>query len=59
MIIFLEIVRDDMTTTIAKGSKVSVAAACVFHVYAYKELEKQLEGVGEFASYIHFTYFYN
>ena len=42
-----EIVRDDMTTTIAKGSKVSVAAAC-FSMYAYKELKKQLEGVGEF-----------
>lgn len=42
-----EIVRDDMTTTIAKGSKVSVAAACFF-MYAYKELKKQLEGVGEF-----------
>lgn len=43
-----EIVRDDMTTTIAKGSKVSVAAAC-FSMYAYKELKKQLEGVGEFS----------
>ena len=42
-----EIVRDAMTTTIAKGSKVSVAAAC-FSMYAYKELKKQLEGVGEF-----------
>ena len=42
-----EIVRDDMTTTIAKGSRVSVAAAC-FSMYAYKELKKQLEGVGEF-----------
>ena len=42
-----EIVRDDMTTTIAKGSKVSVAAAC-FSMYEYKELKKQLEGVGEF-----------
>ncbi|MFR8221376.1 MAG: hypothetical protein ACLU9T_10125 [Blautia faecis] len=40
-----EIVRDDMTTTIAKGSKVSVAAAC-FSMYAYKELKKQLEGGG-------------
>lgn len=42
-----EIVRDDMVTTIAKGSRVSVAAAC-FSMYAYKELKKQLEGVGEF-----------
>lgn len=42
-----EIVRDDMVTTIAKGSRVSVAAAC-FSMYAYKELKKQLEGVDEF-----------
>lgn len=42
-----EIVRDDMATTIAKGSRVSVAAAC-FSMYAYKELKKQLEGVDEF-----------
>ena len=34
-----EIVRDDMAATIAKGSKVSVAAAC-FSMYAYKELKK-------------------
>ena len=42
-----EIVRDDMATTITRGSKVSVAAAC-FSMYAYKELRKQLEGVDEF-----------
>ena len=42
-----EIVRDDMVATIAKGSKVSVAAAC-FSMYAYKELKKQLENVDEF-----------
>lgn len=42
-----EIVRDDMETTISKGSKVSVAAAC-FSMYAYKELKKQLESVKEF-----------
>lgn len=42
-----EIVRGDMVTTIAKGSRVSVAAAC-FSMYAYKELKKQLEGVDEF-----------
>ncbi|WP_330590934.1 helicase-related protein [Blautia obeum] len=42
-----EIVRDDMVATIAKGSKVSVAAAC-FSMYAYKELKKQLESVDEF-----------
>ena len=42
-----EIVRDDMETTISKGSKVSIAAAC-FSMYAYKELKKQLESVNEF-----------
>lgn len=41
-----EIVRDDMASTIGKGSKVSVAAAC-FSMYAYKELRKQLEQVDE------------
>ena len=39
-----EIVRDDMASTISKGSKVSIAAAC-FSMYAYKELKKQLESV--------------
>lgn len=39
-----EIVRDDMASTIGKGSKVSIAAAC-FSMYAYKELRKQLEQV--------------
>ena len=42
-----EIVKDDMVTTISKGSKVSIAAAC-FSMYAYKELKKQLDSVGEF-----------
>lgn len=41
-----EIVRDDMASTISKGSKVSIAAAC-FSMYAYKELKKQLESVDE------------
>lgn len=41
-----EIVRDDMASTICKGSKVSIAAAC-FSMYAYKELKKQLEQVDE------------
>lgn len=41
-----EIVRDDMASTIEKGSKVSIAAAC-FSMYAYKELRKQLEQVDE------------
>lgn len=42
-----EIVKDDMVTTISKGSKVSIAAAC-FSMYAYKELKKQLDSVDEF-----------
>ena len=37
-----EILRDDMASTISKGCKVSIAAAC-FSMYAYKELKKQLE----------------
>ena len=41
-----EIIRDDMATTITKGSKVSIAAAC-FSMYAYKELKTQLEQVEE------------
>lgn len=41
-----EIVRDDMASTIGKGSKVSIAAAC-FSMYAYKELKKQLESIDE------------
>ena len=41
-----EIVRDDIASTISKGSKVSIAAAC-FSMYAYKELKKQLESVDE------------
>ena len=41
-----EILRDDMASTISKGCKVSIAAAC-FSMYAYKELKKQLELVDE------------
>lgn len=41
-----EIVRDDMISTIRRGSKVSIAASC-FSMYAYKELKKQLERVEE------------
>ncbi len=42
-----DIVRDDLKTTIQRGSKVSIAAAC-FSMYAYKELKSQLEQVEEF-----------
>ena len=40
------IVRDDMLSTIRKGSKLSIAAA-YFSMYAYKELKKQLEELDE------------
>ena len=33
-----ETIRDDMATTITKGSKISIAAAW-FSMYAYKELK--------------------
>lgn len=35
-----DIVRDDLATTIKKGSRVSIAAAC-FSMYAYQELKEQ------------------
>ena len=41
-----DIVRDDMISTINKGSRISIAAAC-FSIYAYKELKKQLEQIDE------------
>lgn len=37
-------VRDDLAATIAKGSRISIAAAC-FSIYAYQELREQLEKV--------------
>lgn len=40
-------VKDDLTKTIKKGSKLSIAAAC-FSMYAYRELKKQLESIDEF-----------
>ena len=39
-------VKEDLQAGIQKGSKMSVAAAC-FSIYAYQELKKQLEGIGE------------
>jgi SNF2 family DNA or RNA helicase len=39
-------VKDDLTATIKKGDKLSIAAAC-FSIYAYQALKKQLEGVTE------------
>ena len=44
-------VKDDLQVTIKKGSKISVAAAC-FSIYAFKELKKQLEAVGNFALFL-------
>ena len=39
-------VKDDLTVTIAKGDKLSVAAAC-FSIYAYQALKKQLDDIAE------------
>ncbi|HBK86812.1 MAG TPA: helicase, partial [Firmicutes bacterium] len=39
-------VKDDLTVTIKKGDKLSIAAAC-FSIYAYQALKKQLEGIDE------------
>ena len=40
------IVPDDMISTINKGNKISIVAAC-FSIYAYKELKAQLEQIDE------------
>lgn len=37
-------VKDNLTVTIKKGDKLSVAAAC-FSIYAYQALKKQLDGI--------------
>ena len=42
-----ESVKDDLSGTIRRGSKVSIAAAC-FSMYAYNVLKKQLESIDEF-----------
>jgi len=39
-------VKDDLTVTINKGDKMSIAAAC-FSIYAYQVLKKQLDGIAE------------
>lgn len=41
-----ELLRDDLKSTIKKGSNVSIAAA-YFSIYAYRELKKELERVEE------------
>lgn len=42
-----ETLRDDLTQTIRRGSRISIAAAC-FSMYAFNELKKQLSQVDEF-----------
>lgn len=39
-------VRNDMATSISRGSRLDIAAAC-FSIYAYQELKKQLAGIEE------------
>lgn len=39
-------VKDDLTNTIGKGDKLSIAAAC-FSIYAYQALKQQLDGIDE------------
>lgn len=39
-------VKDDLTVTISKGDKLSIAAAC-FSIYAYEALKKQLNNIDE------------
>jgi ERCC4-related helicase len=39
-------VKDDLTATIKKGDKISIAAAC-FSIYAYQALKKQLDDIAE------------
>lgn len=47
-----DILRDDMTSTIKKGSKVSIAAAC-FSMYAYNELKNSWKILMSFDLYLH------
>lgn len=39
-------VKDDLKTTLSKGSQLSIAAAC-FSIYAYSQLKKQLDSIEE------------
>ena len=39
-------IKGDLQTVIHKGSKLSIAAACL-SIYAYQELKKQMEGIEE------------
>lgn len=38
--------KDDLTVSIQKDSKVSIAAAC-FSIYAFQELKRELKNVDE------------
>ena len=40
------ILKDDLTLTTQKGSKLSIAAAC-FSIYAFADLKDQLEAIDE------------
>lgn len=44
-------VRSDLQSSIKKGSKLSIAAAC-FSIYAYQELKAQLDGIDQ----LHFIF---
>lgn len=41
-----KILKDDLTTEIHKGSRLSIAAAC-FSIYAFQELKKELSSIDE------------
>ncbi|MEG0666831.1 hypothetical protein, partial [Gordonibacter sp.] len=43
----LNIVKDDLVKTIREGDSVSIAAAS-FSMYAYQELQEQLDSIDEF-----------
>lgn len=42
-----ELLRDNLISSIKKGSKMSIAASC-FSMYAFNELIEQLKGLDEF-----------
>lgn len=41
-----KLLKDDLSSEIKKGSKLSIAAAC-FSIYAFQELKKELSGIEE------------
>lgn len=42
----MNLLKDDLSDTIKKGSKISIAAAC-FSIYAFQELKNQLKNIDE------------